>query len=313
MNGAITIDIIGPLLELLENSPWEAITDAGMKARQHFGDRADPCSIINAKSGNCSEDCAFCAQSVHHNTDAEAYPLRDRETIVEAARKAYGYGVRRFCIVTSGRGIYSDSELETIADCIREIKAIGFNPCATLGTLTREQLAFLKDAGLHRYHHNIETSKNFFPNICSTHTFEERLETLNTAKEVGLSLCSGGIMGLGETMRDRAEMALSLREMDVDSVPLNFLMPIPGTRLEGADFITPLEALKTIALFRHILPDKEIRICGGRAIALRDLHPMIFLAGANGLLMGDYLTTKGRDFESDRLMLADLGLKLANE
>lgn len=308
-----TLAFIDSFLDHLENSPWDAITDAGRKARQHFGDRVDPCSIINAKSGNCSEDCAFCAQSVHHNTDARVYPLRDRETIVEAARNAYGYGVRRFCIVTSGRGIYSDEELETIASCIREIKAMGIKPCATLGTLNFEQLAFLKDAGLHRYHHNIETSRNFFPNICSTHTFEERVETLNSAREVGLSLCSGGIIGLGETMRDRAEMALSLREQDVDSVPLNFLMPIPGTRLEGTNFITPLEALKTIALFRHILPDKEIRICGGRTSALRDLHPMIFIAGANGLLMGDYLTTKGRDFKSDRRMLADLGLKLPDE
>lgn len=313
MNEANTVDTMGSLLERLENSPWDAIADAGRKARQGFGGRVDPCSIINAKSGNCSEDCAFCAQSVHHNTDAETYPLRDRKTIVDTARNAYGCGVRRFCIVTSGRGIYSEAELDTIAGCIREIKAIGIQPCATLGTLSREQLTFLKDAGLHRYHHNVETSKNFFPNICSTHSFEERVETLSAAREAGLSLCSGGIIGLGETMRDRAEMALALGEMDVDSVPLNFLMPIPGTPFEGAGFISPLEALKTIALFRHILPDKEIRICGGRAGALRDLHPMIFLAGANGLLMGDYLTTKGRDFESDRRMLADLGLKLPDE
>jgi biotin synthase len=183
-------------------------------------------------------------------------------------------------------------------------------PCATLGHLTRGQLQSLKDAGLYRYHHNVETSRRFFPNICTTHDYDERLATLADAKSVGLSTCSCGIMGMGETMADRADMAFDLRDAGVDSLPVNFLMPIPGTPLEDANFMTPLEALKTIALFRFILPETEIRVCGGRIGALRELHPMIFSAGANGLLMGDYLTKAGRSFYDDERMLADLGLKL---
>jgi len=299
-------------LSLLDESPWEAIHMAGKQRAEVFGDKIDACSIINARSGNCSEDCAFCAQSAHHQAEADIYRLLPKNEILETAQRAYDNGVRRFCIVTSGRGIESEGELAIIASCVESIRKIGIQPCATLGTLDRGQLKTLKDAGLNRFHHNIETSRRFFPNICTTHNYDERVATLNDAKDVGLSLCSGGIMGLGETMEDRADMAFALKEIGVDSVPVNFLMPIPGTPLEGADFMTPLEALKTIALFRMILHDKEIRICGGRVSALRDLHPMIFNAGANGLLMGDYLTTSGRDYALDHRMLADLGLKLAD-
>jgi len=286
-------DSANHFLSLLGESPWEAIYMAGRQRAEVFGDKVDACSIINARSGNCSEDCAFCAQSAHHQAEADIYQLLPKNKIVETAQKAYDNGVRRFCIVTSGRGIDSEGELAEIASCVESIRKIGIQPCATLGTLGHGQLKILKDAGLNRFHHNIETSKRFFPNICTTHDYDERVATLYDAKGVGLSLCSGGIMGLGESMEDRADMAFALREIGVDSVPINFLMPIPGTPLEGADFMTPMEALKTIALFRMILPDKEIRICGGRVSALRDLHPMIFNAGANGLLMGDYLPRGG--------------------
>lgn len=299
-------------MSLLEGSPWEAVNMAGRLREDVFGNTVDACSIINARSGNCSEDCAFCAQSAHHRAEADIYRLLPKNKIVETAQRAYDNGVRRFCIVTSGRGIESEGELAVIASCVESVRDIGIQPCATLGTLDRSQLKTLKDAGLNRFHHNIETSRRFFPNICTTHDYDERIATLYDAKEVGLSLCSGGIMGLGETMEDRADMAFALKVIGVDSVPINFLMPIPGTPLEGADFMTPMEALRTIALFRMILPDKEIRICGGRVSALRDLHPMIFNAGANGLLMGDYLTTSGRDYATDLRMLEDLGLKLAD-
>jgi biotin synthase len=300
------------LLDVLLNEPWETIFQAGKLRELFFRDRVDPCSIINARSGNCPEDCAFCAQSAHHNADAAVYPLLPVERILKSARKAYEKGVRRFCIVTSGRGIDSGIELDSIAGCVEKIKAIGISPCATLGALDERQLKALKSAGLHRYHHNIETSRNFFPRICSTHGYDERIETLRAARSAGLSLCSGGIIGMGETMADRAEMALALKELDVDSVPLNFLMPIPGTPLAGVRAITPLEALKTIALFRFVLPGKEIRICGGRMTGLRDLHPMVFMAGANGVLMGDYLTTRGRGYDEDLAMLRDLGLNLSD-
>jgi len=311
-DGVTARDVPG-LVSALDASPWEMFCFSGRLRERRFGKSVDACSIINAKSGNCSEDCAFCAQSVHHSTDVRTYSLLPEREIVEAAGRAYDNGVRRFCIVTSGRGIDNETDLKTIARCIEKIRDIGIMPCATLGTLDNGQLGTLRDAGLNRYHHNIETSKSYFGKICTTHSYEERVETLSIAKECGLSLCSGGILGMGETMEDRAHMALALREIGVDSVPLNFLMPMPGTPLEGANFMTPLDALKSIALFRFILPDTELRICGGRTGALRDLHPMIFQAGANGVLMGDYLTTAGRDYKQDQMMLADLGLKISYE
>lgn len=306
-------DDIPSLLDLLDKEPWEVISHAGRLREIFFKDRVDPCSIINARSGNCPEDCAFCAQSAHHGAETAVYPLLHADRILDSARTAFEKGVRRFCIVTSGRGIDSNKELGAIAGCVGKIKEMGISPCATLGTLDARQLGTLKSAGLYRYHHNIETSRGFFPRVCSTHGYDERVETVRAAKSVGLSICSGGIMGMGETVADRAEMAIALKELDVDSVPLNFLMPIPGTPLEGVRTITPLGALMTIALFRFVLPDREIRICGGRLTGLRELHPMIFMAGANGLLMGDYLTTRGRGFDADLAMLRDLGLKLSDE
>ena len=297
-------------LKELEEKPWEFIREAGRIREKNFGALVDACSIINARSGNCPEDCAFCAQSAHHGTQVNTYPLLAADAVTEAANRAFEKGVRRFCIVTSGRGINSDKELSSIARMIERVRETGFFPCATLGTLSLPQLRTLKEAGLNRYHHNLETSKNFFPRICGTHTFDERVETLLAAKDAGLSTCSGGIFGLGEDLNDRAEMASELARLGIDSVPVNFLMPIAGTPLENADFMTPFEALKSIALLRHILPEKEIRVCGGRLTSLRELHPMIFMAGANGLLMGDYLTTNGRDFADDLRMIEDLGMRL---
>ncbi len=301
---------ISNLLNDLDEKPWEFIREAGRIREENFGPDVDACSIINARSGNCPEDCAFCAQSAHHAARLRTYPLLPEDEVIPAAKRVFDNGVRRFCIVTSGRGIGSEKELSSIARMVEKVREIGFKPCATLGALSLYQLRTLKGAGLHRYHHNLETSRSFFPRICSTHTYDERIETLLAAKEAGLSTCSGGIFGMGEGMPDRAEMASELARLGVDSVPVNFLMPIPGTPLEDADFITPLEALKSIALVRHILTEKEIRVCGGRLTALRELHPMVFLAGANGILMGDYLTTSGRNFEDDLRMIKDLGMRL---
>ncbi len=297
-------------LKELEEKPWEFIREAWRIREKNFGGLVDACSIINARSGNCPEDCAFCAQSAHHGTQVNTYPLLPADAVTEAANRAFEKGVRRFCIVTSGRGINSDKELSSIARMVERVRETGFLPCATLGTLSAPQLRTLKEAGLNRYHHNLETSKKFFPRICSTHTFDERVETLLAAKDAGLSTCSGGIFGMGEDLNDRAEMASQLARLGIDSVPVNFLMPIAGTPLGNADFMTPFEALKSIALLRHILPEKEIRVCGGRLTSLRELHPMIFMAGANGLLMGDYLTTNGRDFADDLRMIEDLGMRL---
>lgn len=288
---------------------WDLFAAAG-RIRQHFrGSRVDLCSCVNAKSGACSEDCSFCAQSVHHSTGAPLFSLISVDRMEEAAASALQNKAKRFCIVTSGRGIDSAQDLETIAQGIRRVRRLGLSPCATLGTLTREQLAYLKDAGLHRFHHNIETSREYFPRVCSTHTFEERMEVLGYAREVGLSVCSGGILGMGESVDDRINMAFSLRELNVDSVPINFLTPIPGTPLHDCIPIRPLEALHAISLFRFILPEKEIRICGGRGSALGQLHPLILAAGADGFMIGNYLTTSGLDPVQDITMIHDFGLQ----
>jgi biotin synthase len=286
---------------------------AANRIRQHFrGSSVDICSIVNAKSGACSEDCRYCAQSSHYATDAPVYPLIDVGRMAEAAKGARANGARRFCIVTSGRGIYDASDLRNIAKGIEQVRAIGLSPCATLGTLDRGQLHYLKDSGLHRYHHNLETSREYFPKVCTTHTYDERIELLHHARDLGLSSCSGGILGMGETMQDRVSMAFTLRELDVDSVPINFLMPVPGTPLADVTPITPAEALHAIALFRFILPEKEIRVCGGRGSALGDMHPLIFLSGADGFMIGNYLTRTGLDPEEDLAMLNDLGLTVSD-
>jgi biotin synthase len=284
---------------------------AASRVRERYrGTSVDICSIVNAKSGACSEDCRFCAQSSHYATDAPVYPLIDVDRMEEAARGAGKNGARRFCIVTSGRGIDDAADLRNIARGIERVSAAGLSPCATLGTLTLDQLRYLKDAGLHRYHHNIETSREFFPNICTTHTFDERADLVRHARSIGLSACSGGILGMGETMEDRVSMAFSLRDLDVESIPLNFLMPITGTPMDKVAPLAPLDALHAIALFRMVLPDREIRICGGRGTALGDLHPRIFQAGADGFMIGNYLTRTGPDPESDLQMLKHLGLSI---
>ena len=289
---------------------WDLFAAAG-RVRDHFrGSTVDICSIVNAKSGACSEDCSYCAQSIHHATGAPVYPLISVDRMSEAAESARKNGARRFCIVTSGRGIESRDDLKNIAKGVKRVREMGLAPCATLGTLTQEQLAYLKDSGLDRYHHNIETSRDYFPRICTTHTFSDRLEVLHNARSLGLSVCSGGILGMGENMEDRINMAISLRELNVDSVPINFLMPIMGTPLAQVTPITPLEALHSIALFRLILPEKEIRVCAGRGTALGQLHPLVFLAGADGFMIGNYLTTSGLNPKDDLKMIQDLGLRI---
>lgn len=273
------------------------------------GNKVDLCSIVNAKSGACPEDCIFCAQSVKSKTGIKAYPLLNKEKILGAAKSAKENGVKRFCIVTSGKRT-SGMDIDKICEFISEIKDLGLLPCATLGILNYTELKQLKDAGLHRYHHNLETSEAFFREICTTHTYRDKLKTIESAKSLGLSVCSGGIFGMGESWEDRIDMAFALREIGVDSIPINFFTPIQGTQLEDKDLLNPLEALKIIAIYRLISPQCEIRICGGRAVTLRELHPYVFIAGADGLLIGNYLTTHGRNPIDDLQMIKDLGLEL---
>jgi biotin synthase len=286
---------------------------AASRIKEHFvGNRVHLCSIINAKSGRCREDCAFCAQSVHHETDAPLYPLVEQSRILEAAREAEESGSGCFGIVTSGTTIGSDEELDRVCAALRLIRnESDISPSCSLGIIDRKTAMKLKEAGAVTYHHNLETARSFFPNICTTHDYEEDVATVMNVKEAGLRVCCGGIFGMGESMAQRIELAFTLRELNVDSVPINFLNPIPGTRLAEANFLTPLECLHTIALFRLILPAKKITICGGREKNLRDLQSWMFLAGANGTMIGNYLTTSGRDEARDRQMLKDLGLEIA--
>ncbi|MCE5272172.1 biotin synthase BioB [bacterium] len=286
-----------------------ALSDAAR--RRHSGARVRLCSIVNARSGACGEDCAFCAQSSHHGAAVERYPLLGADRLAESATRAYARGAGEFSIVTSGAGVSREAELAVLEAALRRIAASHGDRqrCASLGQMDRESLARLKVAGLDCFHHNLETSRAFFGRICSTHSRAERVQMVRLAKSLGLRVCSGGIFGLGESDTDRVDFALELDELGVDSVPLNFLHPIPGTPLEGADNLTPELCLRIIAMFRLVLPERDIVICGGRQRNLRDLQPLVFWAGANGLLIGDYLTTSGRDSNDDLQMIADLGLE----
>ncbi len=280
--------------------------------RRFKGDRVDFCGIVNVKSGACSEDCAFCAQSAHHDTDSPVYPLIGVDEVIERAKAIEASGANKLCFVTSGPGVETDEELDRVCESISAIaRETNLDRCASLGELDRRGLERLKEAGLQSLHHNIETAESHFGSICSTHSYADRVDTVSLAKEAGFYVCSGGIFGMGETAEQRIEMAFALSEMDIDSVPLNFLNPIPGTRLEDAEPMPPLEILKTIALFRFILPDKDIRVCGGRERNLRSLQPLMYVAGANCAVLGNYLTTPGRDSDEDMTMIADLGLRAA--
>jgi biotin synthase len=293
-----------------EGSELPLLFAEASRIREHFkGNSASLCSIINAKSGRCPENCAFCAQSAFHATNAQVYPLVDEDEIVNCARNAEQNGARCYGIITSGTGIQSGAELEKICRAVRRIKAeTGIDPSCSLGILDTATAQTLKDAGMVTYHHNLETSRSFFPNICTTHDYEEDVETVRAVKRAGLKVCCGGIFGLGEDFSHRVELAETLRELDVDTVPINFLNPVAGTRLAEADFLTPMECLKIIAVYRFMLPEKDLAVCGGREKNLRELQSWIFLAGASGMMTGNYLTTPGRDPERDRQMLTDLGL-----
>ncbi|MDW7727867.1 MAG: biotin synthase BioB [Candidatus Methanoperedens sp.] len=276
--------------------------------RSRLGDRVDLCSIINAKCGMCPEDCKFCAQSVHNDTDITPHSLLDEGEILDMAHMMQDEGAARFCIVISGRDAGGPDFEKILHSIKRTRKETRLSVCVSIGMLTPGKAASLKQAGVTRLHHNLETSEGFFGNICTTHTYAEKINTIHMAKAAGLEVCCGGIIGLGESMVDRIEFAFTLKDLDVDSVPINILTPVKGTALEDVEPLKPFDILKTIAVFRLILPDKNIRIAGGREKNLRDLQSLCLLAGANGLLLGNYLTTEGRYPGDDIRMIRDLGL-----
>ena len=286
---------------------FSLLAGADMLREAYFGKGIHLCTICNAKSGRCSEDCAFCAQSAFAKAAAPVYPLLPKDKLMTGSEAARTGPVHRYSIVTSGKELRG-ADLDIVAQAISEMSQEGVSCCASLGTLGHEELSHLKEAGLTRYHHNLETAETFYPQICTTHPYEERVKTVKAARQVGLSVCSGGLFGLGESDEQVVELALFLRSLDVDSVPINFLTPIRGTRLENLHMLTPLRCLKIITVFRYALPRKEIIICGGREANLKELHPLVFYAGASGIMTGNYLTTKGRSLEQDLQMLQDLGL-----
>jgi len=306
-SGQISKEDALSIAEVSGSDIFDLFTSAN-RIRNHFrGNNVDLCSIVNAKSGLCSEDCSFCSQSAKSTAKIEAYPLLSKESVIQKVGDAKKSGAKRFSIVTSGKRV-SDRELLVIADMIFTIREVGLLPCVSLGMLAERELSILKSAGLGRYHHNLETSEKYFPKICSTHSYDDKLKTIGAVKSIGLSICSGGIFGMGETWQDRIDMAFLLKALDVDSVPINFLIPIKGTALENRDFLHPFEALKIISLYRFILPQKEIRICGGRMQVLGEFNSMVFLAGADSLLTGNYLTTSGRSYEDDLRLIKTYGL-----
>ncbi len=296
---------------LAESVPLPALMEQAEKIRERFfGKTVSLCAIVNARSGACSEDCRFCAQSAHYETGAPAHPLLEPKNILDAAKRMSDSGVASFGIVTSGPSA-TGRELEQVASAVESISSkTGFAACASLGKLGEDQLRFLKSRGLKRYHHNLETSRDFFPSVCTTHTWDERVETIKMAKKAGLEVCAGGLFGMGETWEDRIDMALSLRELGVHSVPINFLHPVHGTPLGNRQSLTPEEGLRIIALYRFILPKATIRICGGRITTLRERQNEMFRAGANAVMTGNYLTTPGVDSAEDRAMIRDLGLRI---
>lgn len=278
------------------------------KIREAFvGEKVDLCSIINGRSGRCPEDCKYCAQSAHNHTECEIYDFLPEEKILEACKMNESEGVNRFAIVTAGRAL-SGEEFEKAIHAYETMKKeCKIDLCASMGFLTKEQLHRLHEAGVTSYHHNIETSRRNFPNICTTHTYDMKIETLKMVKEEGMCACSGGIIGMGETWEDRLDMAISLAELGIDSIPINALMPIKGTPLENQKQLTEDDILRTIAFFRYINPDANIRLAAGRALLTND-GETAFESGASATITGNMLTTAAcATIRSDRKMLQDMG------
>ena len=277
-----------------------------MRAARGFSEEISFCSIINAKSGDCSENCSFCAQSSVSSTPLRSYPMMDGCRILQARKKAFEHGAGHFSIVTSG---CSPTEKELACIC-ETISGGGYEKplwCASLGILSLQQLRLLKDAGLQRYHHNLETERTYFPRICTTHTWQERADTVRMAKVAGLEVCSGGIIGLGESLHQRVSMAFQIRELQVDSIALNFLIPLEGTKIKPRkENISPVDMLKTVIMFGMVCPDSELRLCGGRGM-LGEYEKEMFRAGVTGIMSGDLLTTFGSRFQDDLELLKAAG------
>lgn len=281
------------------------------RIREKFnGNKIDLCTIINVKSGNCNENCKYCAQSIHYNTGIKDYEFMDKEEILQKVLLNKKEGANKVSLVSSGRGINNDKDLEFICNSYKLLnEKVDIQLCASHGIITYEQALRLRESGVKMYHHNIESCKNFYNNICTTHSYEDRIATIKNVKGAGLKICSGGILGLGETRTDRVKMAFELKELNVDSIPINILTPIKGTPLENREAEDPVEIIKTISIFRYILPNKVLRYAGGRKL-LGKLQDIGLKSGINGMLTGNFLTTTGSTIESDKNMIKAQGLEL---
>ena len=308
--GSVSMKEILPLLEAKGPDVLDLVAVANRVRVEFNGNEIDLCSLLSAKSGKCSEDCAFCAQSAHYQTDAPTYPLMNADQMVKEAREAQKRSTGRFCLISSGRQL-NDKEFEIVLSGLDRIrKETTLDLDCSLGTLSEERAEALKKVGVTRYNHNVETAESHFHKICSTHSFKDRVKTIEVLKELGFSICCGGIIGLGESPEQRLELAFSLRQLGIDCIPFNILNPRPGTPLEHSESIPPMEIIKTISLFRLVLPKGTIKIAGGREANLRDLQSLALLAGANGLIVGNYLTTPGRNAEDDLTMIRDVGFQI---
>src|SRR5581483_10614510 len=309
--GSITRDEALELFNIEDRADIIDLMSWANRIREHFkGNKIHLCSIVNAKAGACSENCSFCAQSSFYQTGSPRYGFVDPEPVMHAATEAAKNSVTAVGLVAAWKGLKEGPMLDEVCDRIRELAQSGKTRAdASLGIIKNQAVADrLKEAGLECYGHNLETSRRFFPNQCTTHTYDDRLETIGYLKKAGIKICSGGIIGMGETREDRCDLAFSLKEAGANVVPINILNPIPGTPFEKMPPLPPMEILKTIACFRFILPKKEIMVAGGRTVNLRDMQCMIFTAGASALMVGNYLTTLNQPVEKDLQMLKDLGL-----
>jgi biotin synthase len=302
------------LFEIQDNADVCDLLSWANRIRNHFkGNRIHLCSIVNAKAGACPEDCKFCAQSAFYQTESPRHGFVEPEPVEQAAEEAKKHNVTAVGLVAAWKGLNEGKMLDEVCDRVRELALSGKTRAdVSLGIIKSQRVADrLKEAGVEVYGHNLETSRRFFPQQCSTHSYDDRIQTIKFLKNAGIRICSGGIIGMGETREDRCDLALSLREAGASVVPLNILNPIKGTPYEHVPPLAPMEILQTIACFRFLLPKQEIMIAGGRTVNLRDLQSMIFMAGASALMVGNYLTTLNRPVEQDLQMLKDLGLEAA--
>lgn len=306
--GSITEEEAKRLIRTKDEDTMLLLAMADKIRQKYCGSAVDFCAILNARSGHCQENCKFCAQSGWYQTGAKVYRLLPEEEVLAAARKAKAAGAVRFSLVTSGRNQDNPNEFEEILDLVRRIrKEVGIEVCCSLGLITDEQARQLKEAGVTRIHCNIETAPSYFPEICTTHTFEDKDVIISAAQKAGIRVCSGGIIGLGESLDQRVEMAFTLKKMHIDSIPLNILNPVKGTPFYTNRRLPPLEVLRTFAMFRFVLPKALIRTAGGREVNLRSLQAYALTGGLNGIMVGGYLTTAGRDPQEDIRMTEDLG------